>query len=60
VTKLDAVGMYTHEKNAVLVCILRPRQVTAFRKLVKRIDPSAFAYLSQTSEVVGKGFRNQN
>ncbi len=59
VTKIDAVGMYTHEKNSVLVCILRPRQVTAFRKLIKSIDPNAFAYLSQTSEVVGKGFRNK-
>lgn len=56
VTKMDAVGMYTQEEHAVLVCILRRRQVTAFRRLIKEIDPDAFAYMSQASEVLGKGF----
>lgn len=60
VTKLNAVGMYTHEEHSILICILRPRQVTAFRKLIKEIDPDAFAYISQASEVLGKGFRRAN
>lgn len=56
VTKLDAVGMYTDEPRAVLVCLIRRRQVSEFRKLIKAIDPDAFAYMSQASEVLGLGF----
>lgn len=56
VTKLDAVGMYTDEPRAVLVCLIRRRQVSEFRKLIKAIDPDGFAYMSQASEVLGLGF----
>ena len=56
VTKLEGTGMYTAEERDVLFCIVRRRQVTELRKLIKEIDPQAFAYITPASEVYGQGF----
>lgn len=55
VTMLHAVGMYTGSDRAMLVCIIRKRQMTPFREILKKY-PATFAYISSTSEVVGQGF----
>lgn len=57
VTMLPAKGMYTGEDRAMLICILRKRQMSAFREVLKKF-PGAFAYVSGTSEVMGTGFKN--
>lgn len=56
VTMIPAKGMYTGEDRAMLVCVLRKRQMTLFRDILKKY-PDAFAYVSGTSEVVGRGFK---
>ena len=55
VTKITATGMYTGEEHAMLVCIIRKRQLTQLRTILKKY-PDTFAYISGTSEVVGRGF----
>lgn len=55
VTMIQAKGMYTGEDKAMLVCVLRKRQLSQFRAILKQY-PDAFAYISGTSEVMGKGF----
>lgn len=55
VTMIPAKGMYTGAERAMLVCILRKRQMTHFRDILKKY-PDTFAYVSGTSEVVGQGF----
>ena len=57
VTMVPAKGMYTGEDRAMLICILRKRQMSAFRDVLKKF-PGAFAYVSGTSEVMGTGFKN--
>ncbi|MCI8458357.1 MAG: YitT family protein [Clostridia bacterium] len=57
VTMLPAKGMYTGVDRAMLVCILRKRQMSNFRDILKKY-PNTFAYVSGTSEVVGQGFKN--
>lgn len=55
VTCMPAKGMYTGEERAMLVCILRKRQLSPFREILKQF-PDSFAYISNTSEVLGQGF----
>lgn len=54
-TKVNATGMYAHSDKALLICVIRKRQVTEFNKILKKY-PNTFAYVSGTSEVFGKGF----
>lgn len=55
VTKITATGMYTGEEHSMLICVLRKRQLSQFRMILKKY-PETFAYISGTSEVVGRGF----
>lgn len=57
VTKMDATGMYAHSERALLICVIRKRQVSEFNKILKKY-PNTFAYVSSTSQVFGKGFSN--
>ncbi len=55
VTRIEAEGMYTHQKKAYLICVVRNRQIPLFYDVLKKY-PDTFAYLSATSEVIGRGF----
>lgn len=55
VTVLPARGMYTGEESALLVCVVRKRQMTQFREILRR-HPNTFAYVSGANEVMGEGF----
>lgn len=55
VTCVPAVGMYTHENTNLLICILRKQQLSVLRNILKDY-PESFAYISSTSEVMGRGF----
>ena len=56
VTSLPATGMYTKETHAMLVCVIHRRQITAFRRVIKEVDPDSFAVMSNVSQVLGLGF----
>lgn len=55
VTKIPAVGMYSRDEKALLVCVVRRRQVSEFNHIIKKY-PGTFAYMTGTSEVMGIGF----
>lgn len=56
VTSMPATGMYTHETHSMLVCVINRRQIAAFRKILKDVDPDSFAVMSNVSQVLGLGF----
>lgn len=56
VTCLPAKGMFTQEDRSIIVCIVRKRQVAAFKRLLKEEAQQAFIYVTLASEVIGKGF----
>ena len=56
VTSIPATGMYTQEKRAMVICVVSRRQINAFKRIMKKVDPDAFAILSNVSQVVGLGF----
>ncbi len=55
VTCLPAEGMYSHDQKTLLICVIRKRQLSEFNKILKKY-PDTFAYVTSTSEVMGKGF----
>lgn len=57
VTILNGTGAYTGEPRPVLMCILRTRQLAVAIKAVKDVDPEAFTYVQDVTEVFGHGFK---
>lgn len=55
VTMSTVQGMYTHAEKAMLICIVRKRQVSQLKAIIKQY-PDTFAYISSTSNVMGQGF----
>jgi len=59
-TMFQAVGTYTKNTKEVVICVVRKRQETKARELIRRVAPDSFAYTFPIKEVIGKGFRNVN
>ncbi|MBC7959533.1 MAG: YitT family protein [Vallitaleaceae bacterium] len=53
-----AYGAYTGEEKEVITAILTRKQAAILKDFVKNIDPLAFVSIMNTSEIVGRGFRN--
>ncbi|MFA9558950.1 YitT family protein [Evansella sp. AB-rgal1] len=58
VTKLVGYGGYTNQERPVLMCVVGRNEVTKLKQIVQTIDPTAFVIVSNASEVLGKGFKN--
>ena len=53
VTEINATCMYSHECRALLVCVIRKRQIGELQRILRRY-PGTFASFSPVSEVYGK------
>ena len=60
VTAIPAKGMYTGQEHTMVVCVIGKKQVTALRKIMNKVDPEAYAVMSNVSQVVGLGFYSSN
>lgn len=58
VTVISAHGAYTGENKTVLMTVCRRSEAIKLRKKVYSIDPGAFMIITKTSEIMGKGFRD--
>ena len=47
--------MYSHDDKFMLVCIIRKSQLADFNRILSHY-PDTFAYITNTSEVMGNGF----
>lgn len=56
VTYLDGEGAFTGKKKKVIYCIVALNQLAKLKQIVKEIDPNAFMAVSDTAEVLGRGF----
>ena len=59
-TELQGQGAYTHEGKTILLTVVNRREALQLRKFIKTIDPSAFLLITNTGEIIGKGFRGTN
>ncbi len=55
-TTYKAMGTYRHEEKTVIVTIMRRNQAIELRNFIKRREPSAFIAITNSSEIIGKGF----
>ena len=56
----SAEGSYLHQKKTVIMTVTRRRQAIMLRNFVKRQEPTAFIMITNSSEIIGKGFRGFN
>lgn len=59
-TELHGEGAYTHEGRTVLLTVVSRREAVLLRRYVKSVDPTAFLLITNTGEIIGKGFRGTN
>jgi uncharacterized membrane-anchored protein YitT (DUF2179 family) len=57
-TTYKANGAYTGEERTVIITVCRRSEAIRLRKKVKEIDPHSFIIITKTSEIMGKGFRD--
>ncbi len=57
-TEMDAKGYFTNEDKTVIFTVLNCRQAVMLQHVVKEIDKNSFVMITNTSEVMGKGFKD--
>lgn len=57
VTILDVTGGYTGEKRKMLMCSVRPYEVSALYSIIEKFDPKAFITVTEAGEIIGEGFK---
>ncbi|MCI8649181.1 MAG: YitT family protein [Anaerotruncus sp.] len=56
-TVAQAQGAYLHGKKFIIFTALKRPQAMVLRTYVKSVEPNAFILITNTSEIIGKGFR---
>lgn len=57
-TVIDAMGAYSHEDRKVVLIACRRGEAVHLRQRCKKVDPQCFMFITNTSEIIGKGFRS--
>lgn len=55
-TIFRAEGAYSHREKTIIMTVLRRGQALQLRNYIKRVEPAAFVMISNTSEIIGRGF----
>ena len=56
----EAEGTYAHKKKMVIITIMKRGQAVELRNFIRNTQPSAFIAITNSSEIIGKGFRGLN
>ena len=56
-TLVTGEGAYTHEGRKLILTVLNRAQAVRLRGYIRSIDPHAFIVITNTSQIIGKGFR---
>ena len=59
VSIIKVQGGYSKQEKFMVVSVIDKRQLQRAKRIVKRTDENAFAYVEQVKEVIGKGFTNK-
>ena len=59
-TIYKAEGAYSHTERCVILTVMKRSQAVRLRRFVRDIDPHAFIMITNSSEIIGKGFRGFN
>ena len=58
VTGIHCTGMYSKSDSIMLMCVVMPKELPLYLKLIKEIDKNAFIIIGDVHEVIGEGFKN--
>lgn len=56
-TSMLGNGAFTNEGKTVFLCAVNRGQAVSLRDFVREIDPKAFVLITNTSQIIGRGFR---
>ena len=57
-TIVNATGAFTGDDKYIILTVLSPSQAVKLRNFIKEHYPKAFLLISNTSEIIGKGFHS--
>ena len=57
-TIVNATGAFTGDDKYIILTVLSPSQAVKLRNFIKEHAPKAFLLVSNTSEIIGKGFHS--
>ena len=57
-TLLEGRGAWSGQEKQIILCVIKPRQITELRRLVRITDKQAFFIVSDARCVYGKGFQD--
>ncbi|MCI9634932.1 MAG: YitT family protein [Hungatella sp.] len=57
-TVYEAQGAFTHHKKAVVMTTMKRGQAVRLRNYIHTVEPTAFMMVTNSSEIIGKGFLN--
>lgn len=58
VTQHECMGTYDNKRKAVLTSVVNRPQAKQLRDFIQETDKQAFVIITNTSNIIGKGFRN--
>jgi uncharacterized membrane-anchored protein YitT (DUF2179 family) len=56
-TVIDAKGAFTEKNKKIILTVMNRSQAVSLRKFIKETEPEAFLLITNTSEIIGRGFR---
>lgn len=56
-TVFDAKGAFTEKEKKIVITVMNRSQAVNLRKFIRQADPDAFIMITNTSEIIGRGFR---
>lgn len=59
-TIYKAEGAYSHTEKSIVLVVLKRSQAVKLRRFIKDVEPTAFMMITNSSEIIGKGFRGFN
>lgn len=59
-TVYKAEGAYEHNRKTIIITIMKRRQAVELRNFIREHQPTAFIAITNSSEIIGKGFRGFN
>lgn len=59
-TVYNAEGAYEHNQKTIIITIMKRSQAVQLRNYIREHQPSAFIAITNSSEIIGKGFRGFN
>jgi uncharacterized membrane-anchored protein YitT (DUF2179 family) len=60
VTYFSGWGAFTRENKTIINCVANRFELAKLKHIISEIDPDAFVYISDATEVLGKGFTRKD